>query len=624
MEIRYEIAPLFSIGNATGQMWVNANPLGDFILKKELDTGFRHGYIESISGNIIFSGEDFERVKEHADKYRCETIPIKISKLCDGIWKQIFEGNIIPRKSEWDMELCTLSAVAEKDSAYKCLENNWEEEVNLTQTNMSLNFQTIDILQSFNRYRVHETYIHNTLAGQSFITRNTTVYLLTNAEDNYDSIISPTTGLFVGSNSSPNSLYNQIVNVADPQGGHQPVYRTTRTTIISNPPWIDERQEINSYYIVYEKDGIIIRVDPTYHLDTNTLDQDPTFIITEKYAFVGSDGFLDRLANSVNLKDLLEKFLEYTCSDLTIKSVFFNINFDDATVVPFDYPKIWNRLFINQKSDVKRPRDFMKSGRWEMSFKWLLESMCKMFNLWYKIDGNTLRIEHVSWGGWHQGAIDLREDIYNKFSFLDEPVPPNERFSFMEQFGNDFVGMPISYSGSCQTGDSDEKTELSLITTDLEAVLFANFNSYAYNFIEPIDPNLSTAERELEYQENLKRLKDDNIDDKGYVITEFTNTGITFLEGILDKPRMNNSLSWAHLHERFFKQNRYLSRGEMNGTTRTFTDIRKTKTFDPHQLKECCDGIDPKIKVNTKQGLAIIQNSELDFQNNILTINILA
>ena len=100
-----------------------------------------------------------------------------------------------------------------------------------------------------------------------------------------------------------------------------------------------------------------------------------------------------------------------------------------------------------------------------------------MFNVYWTWDGYNLVVEHISYFTKTDG-IDLRTqeiaERSNKYEYDKEEMPRYEKFSWMEAFNKDFIGVPIKYETS--TGIASpcvENTEVEYsvrVTTDIEMI----------------------------------------------------------------------------------------------------------------------------------------------------------
>ena len=229
-------------------------------------------------------------------------------------------------------------------------------------------------------------------------------------------------------------------------------------------------------------------------------------------------------------------------------------------------------LTIAHKSDIKRPTSSNPASRAMLSFNGLMEILLCMNLKWsYNLATNILTIEHISF--WESTAgIDIRnQDLTqatNKYNYSKEETPKFERFSWLESKDWNFAGEPIRYNIISQENNI---IELNLnVTTDIE---------YIQDCTSVVD------------EESL-------ISDDGFVLLANRLDGVDYYVMTAGIPqttfvKFNGDLSWPALHEYYFKHDRYIIEGYINGVLTTFFTAKKTiqqecsivlcKSFDPEQ-----------------------------------------
>lgn len=237
-------------------------------------------------------------------------------------------------------------------------------------------------------------------------------------------------------------------------------------------------------------------------------------------------------------------------------------------------------LTIAQKSDIIRPSSSDPSVTAMLSWNELMAILWAMFQIrWdYDSDTDTINVEHISW--WPESdGLDLRTqelaEASNRYSYLKEKMPKYEKFAFMEADNLNFVGVPIWYDSSCVDPDPDSNViEYQIpVTTDLQYIIDA----------------------------------EEAISDEGFVILcNFTYSGNYYVEeniGALDDTIILNArLSWANLHNAYFRHERVLIEGYLNNTEETFWTARKTKQ-QPISAIVCPEDLyDPADSITTELG----------------------
>lgn len=282
--------------------------------------------------------------------------------------------------------------------------------------------------------------------------------------------------------------------------------------------------------------------------------------------------------------DVLEYLIDQSACGLTVRSHFLGINAThDAppSNIAYDFATAkYQSLQLHQKSDVKRPfsSDPAQSFVWKMSAKKLLEDLAIMWNVFWKIDGTDLIIEHISYFEAATGIDMTQKNIKLEYGKQEGGAPNIEVFKWMDgeaTFTTAHAGYPISY-GDCGDGSVDRRLNY-----------FSNDIFYIANVENP-----------------------EEIADAGFclVATEDVDGDIT----VIDE---NVSLGWVDIHENLHKHNRYFSEGNMNDTPATsFLSTRKTRKLEPFQMTVCCDdAFSPEDSIATLAGVSEVQKATINY-----------
>lgn len=273
------------------------------------------------------------------------------------------------------------------------------------------------------------------------------------------------------------------------------------------------------------------------------------------------------------LIDVIEYLAQRIVPECTLSSTFFTAVNNPVTLTT-NYLTL---LTIAKKVDIIRPADPAVTTAL-MSWNQLMDILWGMFQVKWDYDSltNTINVEHISW--WIPTAgEDLRTQLLsvatNKYVYLKEKMPKYEKFSFMEAEDLNFVGTPIWYDSHCVNQDIDSNTNETKvnITTDL-------------NYI------ITTP---------------DAISDSGFVIL------CNYLDGAAYKVRLevgsympttllNMHLSIANLQNYYFRHNRVLIEGYLNGVYTTFWTAIKTKNQSCGAI--ICDDFDASEEITTQLG----------------------
>lgn len=192
-----------------------------------------------------------------------------------------------------------------------------------------------------------------------------------------------------------------------------------------------------------------------------------------------------------------------------------------------------------------------------------------MFQVYWFIDGNRIRFEHISYFQEVLG-LDLTASQYaqemvksNRYAYNSIERPKYETFAFAESGNQDFIGDDIWYDTLCVNQDADTNVmnhQVEDVTTDIEFVI----NS-------PGD-----------------------VSNSGWVLLACELSGGVYINiidvGVLSSNSIANApLSWANLHDAFFRYFRYWKEGYINNTFTVFESYRNTVVQDPVTIKFCCD-----------------------------------
>ena len=277
-----------------------------------------------------------------------------------------------------------------------------------------------------------------------------------------------------------------------------------------------------------------------------------------------------RLYDTVN-NNVITYIAQQIIPGVNVVSTFFS----DASNYVTGITNELKYITVAQKSDILRYASTDPATTAMLSWNELMNILWATFQVkwFYDTLTDTIYVEHISYFTKIAG-LDLRTDLStqatNKYSYLKEKMPKYEKFSFMEADNENFVGLPIWYDSGMvdQNPDTNIKLLTVPVTTDLE---YIDFNPEA-------------------------------IADEGFVFLVCDSTfhvlmGMSVYNYDI---RLNMDLSWSNLHDKYFRHNRVLIEGYLNGTLTTFTTAQKTK------IQQCstiaCDEFDPDNEITTELG----------------------
>lgn len=291
------------------------------------------------------------------------------------------------------------------------------------------------------------------------------------------------------------------------------------------------------------------------------------------------------------LTDIIEFLCDFVIPGATYSSDFFTLATNPATLNP-------NKLLyltIAQKSDIVRPTASNEARTALISFNELMDILWVMWQVQWRYDpvANNFIIEHCSYWSASPGMnLSIQEMARNnKYVYQKEAMPKYEKFTFMEADDANFVGVPIWYNSKCVNSDPESNV---------------------------IEKNV-TVTTDLEYIIN----QPDAIADEGFVILcNYLDGGsyyVEFGQGVYNsKSGLNMHLSWANLHNSYYRHNRVLINGYLNDLPVTFWTAQKNKVQECYAIVCPDDDYNPGDEITTELGdvyfggeKAKVQRSEL-------------
>lgn len=342
--------------------------------------------------------------------------------------------------------------------------------------------------------------------------------------------------------------------------------------------------------------------------------------------------------NGLYIFDVLTWLIKSRYGAINVKSDFFQWNSDDPGYT-LAYNRNLTRLQISTRSDCLRWSDplYSPATRMPSTMAELVESLCVLFNMKYRITEGEFRIEHVSWwdspvvldmtmGGIKEYLIGKGKWSYNyddlykieKFISADNDKyqelidagrdPNNDTTSwwfFTLGHYNDFLGRDIVYDNECVNslpGDLRTKTHTVPYFTNKGLTIRSYYNA---------DSELDGCVISVGYESN----------EIGSPESQYT------LEGILSLPagqrQIHNELSWAQLHNAFHRHGRLFLKGNMNGVNETFYTAINTKIQKDIKVPMCDINLLPLYgKVVTQLGIGEIRKIEWDYKTQMGTLEL--
>lgn len=562
---------------------------GAFSIEWNFEDGGPYDYSKEFPSKIVFREAVYQNLLSiETTSARCDLMTMTAERFCAGGWVPWFTGQFSLNDGTWDKYRCEVEIKMEKVKPGGCLDANKNQEINL-----------FEEIPAVDRVTVHP---YNT----AIVIEKVTYTLGPYTGDTLDPApywAGPgTPGL--GAWAYYYNYYSSTLTVLVQQYKQTKWARQTLTLPVADPSpgaeWI----------LISTAGGFNKWAKPASFFDCKEEEiiNEGTIIYAKKREckILGEAGGISQIDNGMTLKDCLEAFAQKFCPGMTVKSEFFQINPDTVTATNYvtgATSKIRN-IVVYQKSDVKRPGVSGNATKAVTNWEKFSRDLREMFNVQWRISGSILRVEHISYFAKNAG-FDLTLPKYakyvrglEKYSYKTEQIPQREEFKFMEASAGDFAGLPIIYQGGCVSqGGRDNITPHAAddVTTDVELIM-----------------NNPASDSSV-------------VDDKGFVFIAVDPSGVIFSEPpILDAgTRLNNVLSWAHLHRDFHKHNRALKSGIMNGAPTSFLSVRPLKKGVTLTVPLCCDDVfNPDDTIETALGTGTVEKASFSFKSDMLSLDL--
>jgi hypothetical protein len=583
----------YTIEDRIGPLIVS--PLGesDFLLVWELESEGKQDYKNTLPSAIVFTGEAFGKLlKIEKSIYRCEFCAITIERRCGGTtWTPWFSGRMSNNDGQWDLDRCTVTMKLDDIKPGQCIEDNKTTQVNLFGVSIG---ERRSIFVNPAGIVLEKIDFSQTVTGE-IPCRTLTPW---------DAPGTPLDGAWVE--------YKEERTETGSGGGKTCVLNSwyARETILlpcgvlaPGPEWIVVADGCPSTDTKWAREARL------YGCTYSQPDfGDTTLASIFECQIVGDAPENITIDNGLPLDKVFELFLDSFCPGYTVVSDFFQINPDVESEINYVTGLRSKTRFITifQKSDVKRPSATNNATIANMTLGELLDDLVSMFNVRWRVEGNVLRIEHVSFfvraagfnltePRWARYVVGLR-----RYTYDSAEIPQKETFTFMEASGGDFEGAPIIYS-ECVTQNGRENTvnfSAENVTTDVQLCL-AN-----------PDPD-----SEIVQDDGFVFIAAD-LDDSGFfIISEAT---------ILGGNVVNNSLAWAQLQRDYYKWDRPARHGLMNYIETVFNTVQPKKRGAPITIPLCCDDVfNPDDTISTALGSGTVDKATFSFKGESLTLELL-
>ena len=519
----------FSV-NVSGSQAVT--PINNDLIFEETEDQDLLTYVRRCTTELVFKGTDYTYFYNNWEASgTCEALEFNInyggSLFYTGILRMGTE------RTKWDIDNCTFRAILDPSGDFICLQDNWEDEINILTTTTKRTVQT---------------------------------FLGTLTEDTCGPV----------SGASPIQINGFFeLNVSGCLTGPLSAWSLQRAYIEEITPGVQY-----NHYATFVSEQVTVNcsggspIEPpgdNWILITDNCPTDATYGRAPQMNYVGEQSgttgkYWDNtyevagvnyelIDNGVLLNDTLTNKKPSCIS--SVVSDFFNLNPSGDAPSNAAYTEAAENLqdlVIFQKSDVKRPDDDFNAWNGEWTYKEMLESLKAQFNIEWRIASGILRIEHVSYFSPAQG-LDLTSATYsarinkfNRYEYDGSQVPKRELFQFMETASQAFQGLPIKYSNCVSDGAEDTVIDFGEVNNDV-AFIQANtdmVDDQGFVFV-------AAYENDTEY----------------YFVSEASEIGGALL--------LNGHMSIPNLQDHYHKWDRPLITGNMNNVAETFNSAIKRK-----------------------------------------------
>lgn len=437
----------------------------DYLLtwKKDTDFGF---YRLQWAQSLTFSGDDFDDFFELENScLRCNPVDFRVAVLCEGTETDLVEGEFLLINGDFDKSHCTLEITPTVIDVYSCLLDNWTEEINILQGTpknlVDLFFGEIQIVRAIEVNTFTGTWISAVESSYPYATSGTPPG--TNLSEAWIPIYSSfqnTTQIFTGGFQTA--------------AGAEMITDYAREFVAGaiSPPGSDWVAVTGGFARPVNRGSQTIQFEP------------PTSTFFSEFAVSGfsTDQFNVTapieygLSNGVLLSDALD--LLFSECGYTVVSDFYNIN-PDATA-PVNDPYAFaaehlQNLMLFQKTDITNPDAFQDATSAKVTRETLLKDLKGLHNIDIRIEGTTVRIEHLSY--WTtQNGIDLTVEApkaiagLNRWTYASVKLPQFEEWNFSEDQSTDFGETRIRYA-ECFTKGLKQTFQIGALLTDFPRFL---------------------------------------------------------------------------------------------------------------------------------------------------------
>lgn len=583
-----------------------ATPIGFFDgnFKYEQQEGqlfFRMKY----DGNLIFKGSDYAYFKTRYDlNAYCDLYEILIEKYDGSNYVVFWSGYFSMTDCKFDFEKCQVIVTPVVYDKYSCLLRNSENEINLLEDaptvlngaiKTTLEIELIYTTSNDNTPYYQQMYFLNNFtldAGE--YTPGDYVFRVSGREAiNIAENVVLGDGWILWDGNDNRTDYRTIINRLEPIEGYNKWVRSASYTT-----WLP---------VIFDKPPIV-----NFTLHYESLTDKENWVNYGQFKTTTGEIYTIGFHNSVfenetynnnpvlqyrgySLIESLTKIIKAICTDFdesTITSTFFTNSTNPTTNAASES----NNLYLIQNSDAKRPNASNPATKGLLNFKDLMTDLYVYFQVWWYLDdNNNLVIKHQSEIENIPG-INITLSPYIKTTAHKKYIEFNksliyryEKWDLNNTDTIDFVGLPIEYDELC-SGKEDPRTKTynGQITTDLGHI----------------------------------QQHQDDVSDEGFTLVAAPGGVIQNRVGLISsRLQANEWLSISRLHNNYWRHNRILRTGKLNGVDTTFISFQKIRKIQEQNII-LCEDFDPLKSVTTELGSAIVNEATFFPLDSKLTLNL--
>lgn len=509
----------------------------------------------------------YNYIKYGYEHYTCKKFNIEIQEQCqDYTWKTVYEGYFTAYDCEWDLDNCVIEAKLTTDDIYNCILTKWDLKFNIygehpaQQNKLAVgsasSFWQILTIDSDDE-EPHDT---SDLIG-TYPDIETYGHVL--AEAYKRCAICPWRAVHVYARECSFTQIGSDWTFSDDEGlWFRPYNPLTTPRIITSANWNNPAPPDHT--------GIW---NPFTELNE---DNDYFYLNTNGYNYyhgLKAGGFVKHADVMAWILDRLD------CNAVTLyDSRFFNA---PVNYVTGDTPNPLNNVYITQKSNVIRHWSSQTATKFEFSMKEYLGWVRHLFQAFWYIDGNTIRLEHLSdfTAGVGLDLTAVAGGVFlegkTKFTFARNDMPYREEWAIADDKDN-----WVEYTTKCASVDSIKKYNEDQIYTDVQRLLG-----------------------------NEK----DGLDGVVFVISD--SAGV--VQNQNNELRMWNCAKKYWAHERPFMKGVYKRNENVN-----WTSLASNKEQVEISLPYCCSDFNPIQRVRTQLGIGKVKTAEYLISNGYLSLKL--